>query len=175
MCTSKEGTTMRTLWIGCALATLVISLTACGGTSASGASDDSAHQADLFAIEQIEKTWHKSISRKQIDLLMSLWAPNATFTIGPGKTLTGKAQIRRFFLKDSHAFDADTHWVLDTPAYKIRMTANGDKGTLYFECDHIDLDTHKVENVTASDMQVARVNGRWLITNNVGASPTLSP
>ena len=105
---------------------------------------------------------------------MSLWAPNATFTVNSGETLTGKKEIRRFWL-DAPVFQPENHWVSETPAYKIRITVNGDKGTLYFECHYVDAKTGKVEAVTAADEQVARVNGRWLITNNVGASPILSP
>ena len=35
----------------------------------------------------------------------------------------------------------------DTPAYKIRITASGDKGTLYFECHYVDVKTQKVVSV----------------------------
>jgi hypothetical protein len=89
--------------------------------------------------------------------------------------LTGKAQIRSFWLSKSVVFQPENHWVSDTAAYKIRTTVNGDRGTLYFECHYIDSKTSKVEAITAADQQVARINGRWLITNMVGASATLSP
>jgi hypothetical protein len=29
--------------------------------------------------------------------------------------------------------------------------------------------------LSGADQQVARIDGKWLITNNVGASPTLTP
>ncbi len=165
---------VRTLLVGAALAAVVVALSACGGDSnANSVSTQSLqHQADLYAIDQIERKWHKSISRKDIDLMMTLWAQNGTFTVGPGQTLTGKDQIRRFWVND--VFPKTPPWVLDTPAYKIRETVSGDKGTLYFECDHIDLKTRKVIAVTASDMQVTRIDGRWVITNDVGSTPTLS-
>jgi uncharacterized protein (TIGR02246 family) len=164
---------MRTLVIGSALAVLVVSLAACGGSSSS---DDEAlqQQADLYAIDQIEKTWHRATSAHDIDLMMSLWAPTATFTVGPGKTLTGKAAIRRFFLGTA-TFQPENRWVSETPAYKIRITVNGDRGTLYFECHYADPKTKELVQVTGADAQVARIDGRWLITNNVGASPTLTP
>ena len=166
---------MRTLLIGGALALVVVSLTACGGSSSKSASEqDMRRRADLYTIAEIEKNWHKATSSHNIDLMMSLWAPNATFTVNSGETLTGKKEIRRFWL-DAPVFQPENHWVSETPAYKIRITVNGDKGTLYFECHYVDAKTGKVEAVTAADEQVARVNGRWLITNNVGASPILSP
>ena len=52
---------------------------------------------------------------------------------------------------------------------------NGDKGTLYFECHYVDVKTGDLGPITAADMDVARIDGRWLITNMVGASARLSP
>jgi ketosteroid isomerase-like protein len=165
---------VRTLLVAGALAALAVPLAACGGgSSASAASKDSLQRkADLYDIDQLERNWHGSITNKDIKLMMSLWAPNGTFTVGPGQTLSGKQQIRHFWTVN--VFPKAPPWVLDTPAFKIRETVNGDKGTLYFECDHIDLRTHKVIAVTASDMQVARIDGRWLITSDLGSTPTLS-
>lgn len=168
---------MRTLFMGGALVTLVVVLAACGGSSTESVADDEAlrRKADILAIQEIERSWHKATSRHDIDLMMSLWAPKATYTIGPGQTLSGKAEIRRFYLMQAAPFQPANHWVSDTPAYKIRVTVDGDKGTLYFECDFIDIATSKVTAVVAADMDVARIDGRWLITNTVSASPTLSP
>ena len=169
---------MRTLLIGGVLAALVVGLSACGGGDASSSSaseQELQRQADLYQIDQIERTWHKAISRHNIDLLMTLWAPNAVFSPIPGRTFTGKRQIRHFWTDIAKVNDTTIHWVLDTPAYKIRETVNGDKGTLYFECDHIDVKTKKVIAVTAADQRVARIGGRWLITNALAVSPELGP
>jgi hypothetical protein len=130
-------------------------------------------QADLRQIETIEKTWHKAASKKNLDLMMSIWAPRATMTIG-GKTYTGERAIRQVLAK-AGPFQPENHWISDTAAYKIRVTANGLKGTLYFECHYIDLDTQKVAAVVAADQEVRKINGRWLITNLTASSATLSP
>ena len=165
---------MRKLLIGGALAALTLTLTACGGSSASSASQQALQrQADLYAIDRIEQKFHQATSKHDIELMMSLWAPTATFTTSPGQTLTGKKQIRQFWLA-APAFQPANHWVSDTPAYKIRITVNGDRGTLYFECHYIDSKTSELGPVTGADQQVARINGRWLITDMVGASATLS-
>ena len=66
--------------------------------------------------------------------MMSLWAPNATFTVGPGQYRDGEGADPEHWLTKSKAFEPTNHWVSDTAAYKIRITVNGDKGTLYFEC-----------------------------------------
>lgn len=167
---------MRRLLIGGALGALVVSLAACSGSSTDSASEQAMQRkADLYDIDQIEKNFHKATSKHDIDLMMSLWAPNATFTVGPGNTATGKEQIRNSWLKKSQAFEPTNHWVSDTAAYKIRITVNGDKGTLYFECHYIDPKTQELMSITGADQEVARIDGEWLITNMVGASATLSP
>jgi ketosteroid isomerase-like protein len=165
---------MRKLLIGGALAALVVALSACGGSSGSSASDQALQQqADIYAIGQIESDFHESMAKKNIDQMMSLWTSNATFTYGPGQTATGKEQIRQTWL-NSPAFQPATHWLSDHPAYKLRVTVNGDRGTLHFECHFIDVDTGKVAAVTAGDFDVARIGGRWLITKMVGSTAELA-
>jgi len=103
---------------------------------------------------------------------MSIWAPNATFTIN-GTTYTGKAAIRKFF-EGAGPFQPQNHWVSDTPAYKIRTTVNGDKGTLYFECHYVDTKTQKLAAVVGADQDVKKIDGKWLITNSAASSPSLT-
>jgi ketosteroid isomerase-like protein len=165
---------MRKLLIGGALGALVVALSACGGSSGSSASDQALQrQADTYAISQIERSFHESMSKKDIDLMMSLWTPNATFTFGPGQTATGTRQIQETWLK-STAFKPATNWLSDHPAYKLRVTVNGDRGTLHFECHFIDVKTGKVAAVTAGDLDVARIGGRWLITKMFGGTTELA-
>ena len=153
---------------------LTLTVVACGSSGSSGKEAALQKQADIRAIDQIEVHWHKASSSKNVDLMMSLWAPDATFTIGT-TTLSGKAQIRDFFKNKAAPFQPANHWVSDTPAYKIRVTVNGDKGTLYFECHYIDVKTQKVAAVVGADQDVRRVNGKWLITRAVAATPELTP
>jgi ketosteroid isomerase-like protein len=164
---------MRTLFIGVAMTALVFALAGCGA-STSLVDQAVIRNADLYAIDRIEKNFHKSMSIHDIDLMMSLWAPNATFTVGPGQTATGKTEIRRYWLKKSKAFQPTTHWVSETPAYKVRATANGDRGTLTFECHYIDVNKKNLVVVTAADIEVAKIDGKWLITNMVPASASLT-
>jgi ketosteroid isomerase-like protein len=164
---------MRKLLIGGALVALVVALSACGGSSGSSASDDALQrEADLFEISQIERSFHEAISKKDTDKLVSLFAPNATGTFGPGKTVAGREQIRQVWVK-SVAFQPETHWLSDHPAYKLKATVDGDRGTLHFECHFIDVDTGKVAALTAGNLDVARINGRWLITNFLGSTSEL--
>src|SRR5688572_7077818 len=174
-CPGGRRLQMRTLSSWGVLAVLVILLAACGGAPADSAGAQAIQEdADLYRIGEIEKKWHQATSHDDIDLMMSLWADDATFTVDAGRTLTGKQAIREFWLA-TPVFQPDTNWVSETPAYKLLATVDGDKGTLYFECHYVDPATKQVVAVVGADQQVARINGEWLITNNVGASPILAP
>jgi hypothetical protein len=161
------------LLVGCVVA-LMIPFTALGGTSAKTSTVDATtqHQADLWQIDQIEVHWHQATSTHNINEMMALWAPGAVFNIA-GQTLTGKAQIRHWFLTDNPAFHH--HWLSDTPTYKIRITINGDKGTLYFQCHYVDPKTKMVVKYPAVDHKVQKINGKWLIVDSADATPELSP
>jgi hypothetical protein len=95
---------MRTLLIGGALGALVIALSGCGSSNAtSGEAKAAERRVDLYEISQLERSFHEAISKKDIDQLVSLFAPHATGTFGPGKTVSGQEQIRQVWLK-SKAF-----------------------------------------------------------------------
>jgi ketosteroid isomerase-like protein len=154
---------------------LVLALAGCGGSSGTSAAEkELQHEADVNAIDQIERTWHRAASNHDVNMMMSLWAPDATFTIGTD-TYTGASQIRNFFMHKAGPFQPGNEWVSDTPAYKERITVNGDKGTLYFECHYVDVKTQKVVSIVGADQDVQRIKGKWLITSAASATPTLGP
>jgi uncharacterized protein (TIGR02246 family) len=164
---------MRIRMIAAALAALAVVLSGCGGSSGTSEKAEAAQgQVDRYEISQIERSFHEAISKKNIDEMASLFAPNATGTFGPGKTVAGREQIRQVWLK-SVQFRPETHWLSDHPAYKLKVTVDGDRGTLHFECHFIDVATGKVAAVTAGNLDVARIDGRWLITNFVGSTSEL--
>lgn len=165
---------MRELLIGGKLGVFLLSvvLVACTG-SASDSSGETRRFQDMWEIDQIEKNFHRAQTEKNIDLMVSLFAPDATMTIGPGATASGRDEIRRFWLEDSAPFAAENHWMSDHPAYKLEVTVNGDRGTLHFECHYIDIPTSKVVSATTADFDVARIGGEWLITNMVGGTTVL--
>jgi ketosteroid isomerase-like protein len=166
---------MRTLLFGGVLTILVFALSACGASDRGSKSDRAVERkADTYEISQIERSFHQAISKKDIDELVGLFASHATGTFGPGKTVTGKDQIRKVWLK-SEAWKPETHWLSDHPAWKLKVTVNGDRGTLHFECHFIDVDSRKVAEFTAGNLDVAKIDGKWLITNFVGsmAAPTI--
>ena len=164
---------MRKLLIGSAAVALLAALSGCGGTATNSTFERGIQrQVDSYAISQIERDFHEAISKKDVDQMVGLFAPNATGTFGPGKTVTGKPQIRKVWLK-SVAFAPETQWLSDHPAYKLKVTIDGDRGTLHFECHFVDIKTGKVAAVTAGSLDVARINNRWLVTNFVGSTSEL--
>jgi hypothetical protein len=156
------------------MVTIAVLALGCGSAAPTSAPTDAQKEADLYEIDQIEATWHKAASTHDVDLMMSVWAPGATFSIGT-RELTGQDQIRAFFTTEAAPFKPENQWVSETPAYKIRTTVDGDKGTLYFECHYVDVATRTVKSVVAADQKVARINGKWLITESVSATPVLAP
>ena len=130
--------------------------------------------ADLWQINELQQSFHEALTLKDIELMMSLWAPNAAFT-SPGTTAVGKEEIREFWLTKSATFKPENNWIALTVSSKVRISVNGDRGTLYFECHFVNPDTKEVEASTAGDGDVAKIDGRWLITNLAGASATLGP
>jgi ketosteroid isomerase-like protein len=170
---------MRRVLVICVMLSMAMVVAACGSDQPSAAQTAAQmatlqKQADMYQIDQIEVTWHKAASMKDVNLMMSIWADNATFQIGP-RTYSGKDQIRAFFETKATPFKPGNTWESDTPAYKIRITVSGDTGTLYFECHYVDVATRKVVIVAGGDNTVGRIRGRWLITSSVAAIPTLSP
>jgi ketosteroid isomerase-like protein len=153
---------------------LIAALTSCGSGQDAQAQAALQKKVDIADIEQIEVKWHRASSTKDVDLMMSLWADDATFTIGD-TILQGKDEIRSFFVDEAAPFQAGNHWISETPAYKVEATASGDTGTLYFECHYVDADTGKVVAYVAADQDVARIDGRWVITRLVAATPKLEP
>ena len=166
---------MRKLLIGGALGVVLLSvvLAACSGPTTSSSVDQSRRFQDMWEIDRIEKRFHEAQTKKDIDLMMSLFAPNATMTVGPGVTASGVDEIRRFWLEESAPFDAANSWISDHPAYKLEVTVNGDRGTLHFECHYVDTETGQIVSATAGDFDVARIDGNWLITNFVGGTTAL--
>ena len=97
----------------------------------------------MWEIDQIEKTFHEATTTKDIDLMLSLWAPNATLTVGPGQTASGIDEIRSFWLEKSTAF-MPTHWVSDHPRTSSRSRSRATGAPLHFERHYVDYDSEKL-------------------------------
>jgi len=166
----------RRLLTSCAVAGVVVLAAAGSGSTAPATAPNGAieQEAALYQIEQVEETFHRAGSTHNVDLMLSLFAPGATFNIG-NQAYAGKAQIRNFFATKNPAFQPENHWISDTPSYKSRETVNGDTGTLFFECDYIDPKTKKVMLAVSVNHNLQKIDGRWLIVDSAASATTLSP
>jgi ketosteroid isomerase-like protein len=166
---------MRRLVLGGVLGVLLVSvvLAACNGPTTNSTVESGRRFQDIYEISQIEKAFHQAQTTKNIDQMMSLYAPTATLTVGPGVTASGVEEIRHFWEDEAAPFMPENEWLSDHPAYKLQVTVDGDRGTLHFECHYVDIKTGKVVSATAGDFDVARIDGEWLITNFVGATTVL--
>ena len=160
--------------VAVAVGVLVGALAASGGSSASSASEQEMRRnADLWEIDQLEKSFHRATSRKDIELMMSLYAPNATFTF-PGSTAVGKKEIRQFWLERRCR---SARKQLDLRHARVQGPHHGQRRQGHAV---LRVPLHRREDgrsmaVTAADGDVERIDGRWLITNIAGASATLRP
>jgi ketosteroid isomerase-like protein len=95
--------------------------------------DDESQQ--IGEIYQLQAAFHRAKTTQDLDLMMSLWADNATFVnTMNGITYVGAAQIRSFW-QMSGSF---THHRFSlVPSYKTTIQVNGNQAFLYFECHDI--------------------------------------
>ena len=77
---------MRRLLIAGVLGVVLIPLAACGDSSTSSKpSNLSSRRPTTGPSIRSRKTFHKATTLQDIDLMMSLWAPHATLSIGSGR------------------------------------------------------------------------------------------
>ena len=129
---------------------------------------DSGPPADILAVRNIEIIFHTAgsvLPSKDLDLMMSLYADDAvlTDTAHENKVYRGKKQVRTYWADVSGPFRPEHHWIGYTPAMRIKSRVTGDSGTLDFECLWMNVDDNTVGAHAFSSMNLARVNGHWLV------------
>jgi hypothetical protein len=128
------------------------------GVATAGTEEDAD---DFMQIHKIEIVFHQAGTTKNLDLMMALFADDATITSG-GKTYSGKDQIRAYW-QAARPFQPQNHWVAYTPAFRIKYSVEGNSAHLYFECLYVDKEANKIAAHTNSDDILMRVNYKWLI------------
>jgi hypothetical protein len=123
---------------------------------------------DFMDLHKIEIVFHEAGTTKNLDLMLSLFADDATLTAG-GKTYTGKDQLRSYW-QAAGPFQPQNQWVAYTPAFRIKYTVEGDTAQLYFECLYVDKVAKKIAAHTNSNDTLVRVNGKWLIKDMKAAA-----
>jgi SnoaL-like domain len=149
---STGGSMTRLLPISAILALCII------GT-AGAAEEENAD--DFMQIHKIEILFHEAGTTKNLDLMLSLFADDASITAG-GHTYSGMDQIKRYW-QAAGPFQPQNQWVAYTPAFRIKYQVQGDRAHLYFECLYVDKATNKIAVHTNSDDTLTRRNGKWLI------------
>jgi SnoaL-like domain len=134
-------------------------LALCFANRAVAATEENAD--DFMQMHEIEITFHQAGTTKNLDLMLSLFADDATITSG-GKSYTGKEQIKRYW-QAAGPFQPQNQWVAYTPAFRIKYDVQGNNAHLYFECLYVDKAANKIAAHTNSNDTLVRVNGRWLI------------
>ena len=129
---------------------------------------DSGPPADILAVRNIEIIFHTAgsvLPNKDLELMMSLYADDAvlTDTAHENKVYRGKAQVRTYWADGSCPFRPEHHWIGYTPAMRIKSNVTGNSAMLYFECLWMDVDSNAVGAHAFSSMDLARVNGHWLV------------
>jgi ketosteroid isomerase-like protein len=142
--------------------------------------DDESQQ--IGEIYQLQAAFHRAKTTQDLDLMMSLWADNATFVnTMNGTTYVGATQIRSFW-QISGSF---THHRFSlVPSYKTTIQVNGDQAFLYFECHDIgnfatgnfdDPTIKTIVNDTYLAGTLQHVQGNWLFSYmTAGPSSPLS-
>ena len=112
-----------------ALAAPGVALAQRTGSGVSGA------ESQVGEIYQLQAAFHRAKTTQDIDLMMSLWAGDATFTNkSSGTTYAGFDQIKSFW-QGSGSF---THHRFSlVPSYKTTIEVHGDNAFLYFECHDV--------------------------------------
>jgi hypothetical protein len=149
---------------------LMGALAGCGGDK--GASASEAKEADDYQITQIAVQWHEAASTKDVELAMSLFADDAVLTAG-GKTSSGKEEIRRFLSAQAAPFQPQNRWTSLTHTPNIRHTLSGSRGTLFFECHYLDLNTRQIANSVSADTRVVRQGNKWVFKDMVTGNAIL--
>jgi hypothetical protein len=93
--------------------------------------------------------------------LETLWAPDATLTVG-GATREGRDAVIDWFDTVAGPFQANHHWASLSPAYKTVVDPDGKVADIYFECILVDPATNMVVGKTAFSGTAKKFRGDWV-------------
>jgi ketosteroid isomerase-like protein len=143
---------------------------------------DGPESVQVAEIYQLQAAFHRAKTTQDLDLMMSLWADDATFVNrSTGITYVGTDQIRSFW-QGSGSF---THHRFSlVPSYKTTIEVHGNEAFLYFECHDVgnfqsgsfgDPTVNTIVNDTFLAGTLRHIGGDWLFwTMTAGPSTPLS-
>ena len=96
---------------------------------------DGAESVQVAEIYQLQAAFHRAKTTQDLDLMMSLWAPDATLTMSAtGARFVGADAIRGFWQGSGSFLN---HRFSLVPSYKTTIEVHGNQAYLYFECHDI--------------------------------------
>lgn len=140
---------------------------------------ESTQVAEIY---ELQAAFHQAKTSQDLDLMMSLWARDASFTNrSTGTTYQGFESIKSFW-QGSGSF---THHRFSlVPSYKTKIEVHGDQAFLYFECHDVgnfatgsfaDPGVKTIINDTFLAGTLRNFGGRWLFWDmTAGSSSPLS-
>ena len=164
---------------GAAIGTGVLAIPALAEAEAPAGSPESTQVAEIY---QLQAAFHRAKTTQDLDLMMSLWADDASFTNrSTGRSYSGSADIRSFWA-GSGSF---THHRFSlVPSYKTKIEVHGNEAFLYFECHDVgnfetaafgDRTVNTIVNDTFLAGTLRNVRGAWVFGNmTAGPSSPLS-
>ena len=102
--------------------------------------------------------------------MMSLWAPNATLTVGPGETAAGMERSASSSSTNPACSKPRPTGSLTTPRTRSRSRSTATGVRCISSATTSTTTTDDVEVATTADLDVARIDGQWLIANMVAGS-----
>ena len=133
--------------------------------------------ADVAQIYQLQAAFHRAKTAQDIELMMSLWAPNGTLKVqgDPKSPSIGAEQLRGYWL-NSGSFKNRRFSLV--PSYKTRIAVRGNEADLYFECHDVadyDQPARNIVNDTFLAGTLRSVGGKWVFYDvTAGPSTPLS-
>jgi len=120
---------LRKGMVGAAVGTVALALPGLAQADVSHGSEQ------IGEIYELQAAFHRAKTTQDLDLMMSLWADEATFVNkSNGNTYLGSDAIRSFW-NGSGSF---THHRFSlVPSYKTTIQVRGDEAFLYFECHDV--------------------------------------
>ncbi|MBV9358082.1 MAG: nuclear transport factor 2 family protein [Chloroflexi bacterium] len=130
-------------------------------------------------IYELQSAFHRAKTTQDLDLMMSLWAPDSTLASqgDPNSPYVGSDSLRAFWLGSG---SWKSHRLSLVPSFKIRIDVKADdEAWLYFECHDV-ADYDQPSRSIIADLFMAgtvkNVDGSWQFWNMTsGSGATLSP
>jgi ketosteroid isomerase-like protein len=177
--TPEEITRRDLLWRGAAAAAVGGAALVLPGIASADVSHGSEQIGEIY---ELQAAFHRAKTTQDLDLMMSLWADDATFTnTTTAITYVGADQIRTFW-QGSGSF---THHRFSlVPSYKTTIQVQGDQAFLYFECHDVGnfatggFDDPAIKTIVNDSFlagTLKNIAGNWLFSNmTAGSSSPLS-